>query len=61
MAQTAKDALLDGLTAALGEGLWSPSPDSEARRLDLLPQQAPMPWDELMHHAPYHQALSRLP
>jgi len=57
----AVDALLDGLTAALGEGQWSPSPDSEARRLDLLPQQAPMPWDELMHHAPYHQALSRLP
>jgi beta-N-acetylhexosaminidase len=57
----AVDALLDGLTAALGEGQWSPSPDSEARRLDLLPQQAPMPWDDLMHHAPYHQALSRLP
>jgi beta-N-acetylhexosaminidase len=55
------DALLDGLQAALDEGQWEASADSEARRLDLLPQSAPMPWDELMVHAPYMQALSKLP
>ncbi|MFZ5528162.1 MAG: beta-N-acetylhexosaminidase [Pseudomonadota bacterium] len=55
------DALLDGLQAAQARGEWTPSADSEARRLDLLPQTAPMPWDELMLHAPYQQALSRLP
>jgi beta-N-acetylhexosaminidase len=55
------DALLDGLTEALAAGDWVPSADSEARRLDLLPQSAPLPWDELMRHGPYLQALSRLP
>ncbi|MES2091683.1 MAG: glycoside hydrolase family 3 N-terminal domain-containing protein, partial [Pseudomonadota bacterium] len=55
------DDLLDGLLAAQGRGLWQPCPDSEARRVDLLPQTAPLTWDELMHHAQYHQALSRLP
>ncbi|MFY9480028.1 MAG: beta-N-acetylhexosaminidase [Aquabacterium sp.] len=55
------DALLDGLQAAQARGEWTPSADSEARRLDLLPQTASMPWDELMLHAPYQQALSRLP
>ena len=29
--------------------------------LDLLPQTAPLPWDDLMHHATYRQALERLP
>ena len=32
-------------------GRWQADPDSEARRLDLLPQTAPLAWDELMHHA----------
>ena len=57
----AVDDLLDGLQSALEEGQWQASPDSEARRLDLLPQQAPLTWDELMLHAPYSQALSKLP
>jgi len=57
----AVDDLLDGLQLAHARGLWQPSADSEARRLDLLPQTAPLTWDELMHHAPYHQALARLP
>jgi len=57
----AVDDLLDGLQLAHAHELWQPSADSEARRLDLLPQTAPMTWDELMHHAPYHQALARLP
>ncbi len=58
---SAVDALLDGLTEALLAGDWVASPDSEARRLDLLPQTAPMTWDELMFHPVYHQALSKLP
>jgi beta-N-acetylhexosaminidase len=55
------DNLLDGLWAAREQGRWEPQADSEARRVDLLPQSAPMTWDDLMHHAPYQQALSRLP
>jgi len=55
------DELLDGLSAALGRGEWQASADSESRRLDLLPQSAPLTWDDLMRHAPYLQALSRLP
>lgn len=55
------DELLDGLQAAQARGDWQASADSEARRLDLLPQVAPLAWDDLMHHAPYLQALSRLP
>ncbi|MEY2873726.1 MAG: beta-N-acetylhexosaminidase, partial [Pseudomonadota bacterium] len=56
----AVDDLLDGLTAALERGEWQTSPDSEARRLALLPQTPPIPWDDLMHHAPYLRALERL-
>lgn len=55
------DALIDGLATALERGRWHASADSEARRLDLLPQTAPLPWDELMHHAPYQRALDQLP
>lgn len=58
---SAVDALLDGLEEALVAGDWVASPDSEARRLDLLPQTAPLTWDELMRHPAYHQALSKLP
>ncbi|HYR26565.1 MAG TPA: beta-N-acetylhexosaminidase [Aquabacterium sp.] len=57
----AVDALLDGLGDALARGDWTPSDDSEARRLDLLPQTAPLTWDELMFHPQYQQALARLP
>ena len=57
----AVDVLLDGLSEASGYGDWVASADSEARRLDLLPQTAPFTWDELMHHPAYQQALSRLP
>jgi beta-N-acetylhexosaminidase len=55
------DELLDGLQAALDQGRWQADPHSEARRLDLLPQTAPLPWDELMHSPSYQQALERLP
>ena len=55
------DTLIDGLETAIERGRWQASADSEARRLDLLPQTAPLPWDELMHHAPYQRALDQLP
>ena len=55
------DELLDGLENALAQGRWQADPTSEARRLDLLPQTAPLPWDELMHHPAYRHALDRLP
>ncbi len=57
----AVDALLDGLTTAEQQGHWQHNPDSEARRLALLPQTAPLTWDELMHSPVYQRALERLP
>ncbi len=57
----AVDALLDGLLETQTRGLWHFDPDSEARRLRLLPQTAPLAWDELMHDAGYQRALERLP
>ena len=60
-ASRAIDELLEGVEAARAEGRWEPDPDSEVRRLDLLPQTAPLTWDELMHHAVYQRALERLP
>lgn len=57
----AVDALLDGLERAQVQGLWQADPDSEARRLRLLPQTPPLAWDELMHEPAYQHALERLP
>jgi beta-N-acetylhexosaminidase len=57
----AVDTLLDGLGETAARGLWQPDPDSEARRLALLPHVPPLPWDELMHDAAYQHALERLP
>ncbi len=57
----AVDALLDGLLETQARGLWHSDPDSEARRLRLLPQTAPLAWDELMHDPAYQRALERLP
>ena len=57
----ALDALLDGLLDAQARGRWQTDPDSEARRLALLPQTAPFTWDELMHQPAYQHALERLP
>jgi len=57
----AVDELLDGLAEAEHEDHWHRDPDSEARRLDLLPQIAPLTWDELMHFPAYQRALERLP
>ena len=55
------DDLLDGLLDAQTQGHWQSDPDSEARRLDLLPQTAPLTWDELMHSPVYQRSLERLP
>ena len=55
------DLLLDGLQEALEQGRWHADPQSESRRVDLLPQSAPLPWDELMHQPTYQQALERRP
>jgi beta-N-acetylhexosaminidase len=57
----AVDALLNDLQAAQDKNQWQPNGDSEARRLKLLPQAAPLVWDELMHDAAYQHALARLP
>jgi beta-N-acetylhexosaminidase len=57
----AVDALLDELLTAQSAGRWQADPDSESRRLKLLPQTAPLPWDELMHDAAYQRALEQLP
>ncbi len=57
----AVDELLDGLAAAQAAGQWQTSPDSEARRLALLPQTPPLPWDELMLQPAYMRALELLP
>jgi beta-N-acetylhexosaminidase len=51
------DDLIDGLQAAEQKGLWHASSQSESRRLDLLPAQAPLAWDDLMRQPQYLQAL----
>jgi beta-N-acetylhexosaminidase len=57
----AVDELLQGLAKAQQRGQFTPSEMSEHRRLNLLPQTAPTPWDDLMVQPQYMQALSLLP
>ncbi len=57
----AVDDLLAGLARAAAEHHWLPDPDSELRRLALLPHAPPLTWDELMHDPGYQRALERLP
>ncbi len=57
----AVDELLQGLERAARDGHWHPDPDSEHRRLALLPQTPPLGWDDLMHDPVYQRALERLP
>ena len=60
----AVDELLEGLqrtARAGGHQRWHPDPDSEQRRLALLPQTVPLGWDDLMHDPVYQRALERLP
>ena len=56
----AVDELIDGLEKAQARGQWQPSVDSESRRLALLPETLPQPWDELMLQPAYMQALDLL-
>ena len=58
---TFKGTNLDGLLEAQQQGRWQADPDSEARRLRLLPASAPLDWDTLMHDPVYQRALERLP
>jgi len=58
---SAVDELLEGLARAAAEGRWSPDPDSEMRRLALLPVAPPLAWDALMHDPAYQRSLERLP
>jgi beta-N-acetylhexosaminidase len=57
----AVDELLAGLQRQAEAGHWRPDPDSEQRRLALLPPSPPLSWDELMHQPAYQHALERLP
>jgi beta-N-acetylhexosaminidase len=56
----AVDELIEGLAAAQKRGSFRPDAASDERRLALLPQTAPLGWDELMVSAPYMQALQHL-
>jgi beta-N-acetylhexosaminidase len=59
----AVDELLQGLETATRQRLqrrWTPSADSEQRRLALLPQTEPLTWDSLMVQPAYLRALERL-
>ena len=55
------DAFLDQLLDLQAKGHWTDDPDSEQRRVGLLPLSPPLAWDELMHQAAYQHALERLP
>lgn len=57
----AVDQWLDGMQAARDAGRWTPSADSEARRLALLPETLPQSGDELMLQPAYRNALDQLP
>jgi len=57
----AVDELIDGLAAAQAAGRWQASAASEARRLALLPETLPQPWDDLMVQPAYMHALDLLP
>lgn len=57
----AVDELLDGLAEAQLKGQWHPLAASEQRRLALLPSSPALPWDALMRHPAYIQALDLLP
>jgi beta-N-acetylhexosaminidase len=56
----AVDELLDGLAAAQAKMKFKLSEMSEQRRLNLLPQTAPIGWDELMVTPAYMQALQEI-
>lgn len=55
------DAFLADMDEALAAGRWQPGANSEARRVALLPETLPQPWDELMVQPAYMHALDLLP
>jgi beta-N-acetylhexosaminidase len=55
------DELIAGLQQAVDDGQVLLQPQSQARRLALLPQTEPLAWDDLMHDPAYRHALDRLP
>ncbi|QYY24797.1 beta-N-acetylhexosaminidase [Diaphorobacter sp. MNS-0] len=57
----AVDELIAGLDATQAQGRWPASAASEARRLALLPETLPQPWDDLMVQPAYMHALDLLP
>jgi beta-N-acetylhexosaminidase len=57
----AVDALIDGLERAVADGSVKLEAASDHRRRALLPQIAPLAWDELMRDGAYRHALERLP
>jgi beta-N-acetylhexosaminidase len=56
----AVDELLDGLASAQTKRKFTLSEMSEQRRLNLLPQTAPLAWDELMVSQAYMHALEEI-
>jgi beta-N-acetylhexosaminidase len=57
----AVDELIGGLQRTVDHGRVQLTAQTDARRLALLPQTAPLTWDELMHDPIYRHALDRLP
>jgi len=57
----AVDELIGGVQRAVDHGRVQLTRQTDARRLALLPQTAPLTWDELMHDPNYRHALDRLP
>jgi beta-N-acetylhexosaminidase len=57
----AVDELIEGLARELRDGRAKLDESSAARRVALLPQTAPLAWDDLMHDGAYRHALDRLP
>ena len=55
------DDTIDGLAQAQLSGRWQPRPDSEARRLALLPAAPAADWDTLMRTPDYLRALALIP
>jgi beta-N-acetylhexosaminidase len=56
----AVDELIEGLSRAVDKGEVRLSEASDARRVRLLPQTAPLNWDELVRDERYHAALKAL-
>jgi beta-N-acetylhexosaminidase len=55
------DEAIEALSKALMRGEWRPNPESEARRLALLPRGKAIDWDSLMVSARYMHALALIP